>query len=85
MKIYLSAFADEASKNFSGQLEALKRNNIGLIEVRSADGKNVSAFTLDEAKRYREMMDANGIKVWSVGSPVAKTFSSRVCHLLSQF
>ena len=75
MKIYLSAFADEASKDFPGQLEALKRNNIGLIEVRSADGKNVSAFTLDEARKYREMMDEKGIKVWSVGSPVAKTVS----------
>lgn len=72
MKVCLSAFADEAAQDFSGQIAALKEERIPYIELRGLDGKNVSEITFDEAKRYKEMLDEGGISVWSVGSPLGK-------------
>ena len=46
----LSAFADEYSPEFDKQIEGLKKNGIGLIEVRGIDGTNVSQITLEKAK-----------------------------------
>ena len=73
MKIRLCAFADEAAGDFDGQIAALKRSNIGLIELRNADGKNVADFTLEYAREIKAKMNANGIAVWSIGSPVGKS------------
>ena len=70
--IRLSAFADEASPALDGQIEALKRNGIGYIDVRSVEGKNVLDFTLEEAREYNERLRAAGISVYSVGSPIGK-------------
>ncbi len=71
-KIKLCAFADEASKDLSGQIEALKRNNISLLEIRGVDGQNISEITLEKAKEVKELLDKNGIRAWSIGSPVGK-------------
>ena len=68
----LCAFADEADKSVKGQIEALKRNGIKLIEVRGLDGVNVSKLTEKEAEKYAEMFRAAGIEVWSIGSPLGK-------------
>ena len=70
--IRLCAFSDEASKSLSGQIEALKRNNIRLTEIRNIDGKSVKNFTVSEAKEYTKELEYNGISVWSVGSPLGK-------------
>lgn len=35
------AFADETSKSIEGQVKALKKNGIGLLELRSIDGENL--------------------------------------------
>lgn len=72
IKVTLSAFADEASKDFNAQIAALKRNGIYNIELRGLDGKNVSALTDDEAKAYAKTLRDNGITVWSLGSPLGK-------------
>lgn len=77
MKVYLSAFADEASKDFQGQLDALKRNNIKYVELRRIDGVNISKITSEKACEYKKMLDENGIKVWSLGSPLAKQFYTK--------
>lgn len=37
MKLRLCAFADEAARSLDGQIDALTRNGIGLIEVRGID------------------------------------------------
>ncbi|MBQ8839928.1 MAG: sugar phosphate isomerase/epimerase [Clostridia bacterium] len=71
-KMKLCAFADEASKDLAGQIEALKRNNISLLEIRGVDGKNISEISLEKAKEVKELLDKNGISVWSIGSPVGK-------------
>jgi sugar phosphate isomerase/epimerase len=72
MSIRLCAFADEASKDFAGQIAALKRNNIRLIELRNIDGKNIGAVTQKEAEAYCAALAKNGIGVWSLGSPLGK-------------
>jgi len=73
MKIQLCAFADEASGSLDGQIAALKRNDISLIELRNVNGKNVANFTLEEATEIKQKLDENNIKVWSIGSPVGKS------------
>ena len=70
--IRLSAFSDEAGSSIEEQIAAMKRGGIGLTELRSIGGKNVSEFTLDEAKAYQKTFEENGISVWSIGSPLGK-------------
>lgn len=70
--IRLSAFSDEAGSSIEEQIKAMKRNGISLTELRSIDGKNVSAFTVEEAKEYQKIFEENGISVWSIGSPLGK-------------
>ena len=71
--IRLSAFSDEAGSSIQEQIAAMKRNGISLTELRSIDGKNVSVFTKEEAEAYQKEFEANGISVWSIGSPLGKT------------
>ena len=71
-KYILSAFADEADKNLSGQIEALKKAGIGCIELRGVNGKNVKDLTLEEAKEVRAQLNNEGIRVSSMGSPFGK-------------
>ena len=70
--IRLCAFADEADERLEGQIEALKRNGISLIELRGIDGVNVSKLTLAEAEKYAQRLADAGIAVWSIGSPIGK-------------
>jgi len=72
MAFRISAFADEAGISASEQIAALRRNNIGLVDVRGIDGVNVSVFTEDAAKGYAEQYLSGGIKVSMIGSPMGK-------------
>ena len=68
----LCAFADEASPMLDGQIEALHRNQIDLLEIRGVNKTNISKLTLAEAKEVRRTLDSEGISVWSMGSPIGK-------------
>ena len=70
--IKLCAFADEAAVSLDGQIEALKKNNIDLIELRGIDGVNVSKISLEDAEGYAKRLSEAGIRVWSIGSPIGK-------------
>ncbi|MBO5223772.1 MAG: sugar phosphate isomerase/epimerase [Clostridia bacterium] len=70
--IKLCAFADESSGKLDGQIDALLRNNIPYLEIRGVDGKNVADLTEEEAKAIYEKLSANGLAVWSIGSPLGK-------------
>ena len=70
--IRLCAFADEADPRLSGQIRALRRGGIDLIELRGVDGKNVADLSDADAKRIKNELDACGIAVWSLGSPYGK-------------
>ena len=70
--IKICAFADEADKTVKGQIDALRRCGIGLLEIRGVDGNNVSELTPGEAKEIRKRLDDAGISIFSVGSPIGK-------------
>ncbi len=72
MKYTLSAFADEASTAFSGQINALKKNGIGYIEIRNVDGRNIADLSIKEVKEVKKQLDDAGIGVWSIGSRLGK-------------
>ncbi len=72
MEIKLCAFADEASPALNEQIEALVKHNIPYIELRGVNGKNVSEATPEEATEWKAQLDAAGIKVWAIGSPIGK-------------
>ena len=71
-KFRLCAFADEADKMISGQVEALRGNSMNLIELRGIDGKNIADLTSAEARELKKRLDTEGISVWSIGSPIGK-------------
>ena len=50
----------------------MKRNGLQGLEIRNVDGTNVSDITLEKAKEVHEKMEAAGLKVWSIGSPIGK-------------
>ena len=68
----LCAFADESSPTVAGQVEALQRNHIQLLEARNVDGVNISKLTPNEAKALKNTLDKKGLAVWSLGSPLGK-------------
>lgn len=70
--IKICAFADEADQQLDGQIAALKRNGVSLIEIRGINGKNVSTLTTEEAEEYSATLKKEGITVWSIGSPLGK-------------
>ncbi|MBO5652955.1 MAG: sugar phosphate isomerase/epimerase [Clostridia bacterium] len=71
-KFVFSAFADEAGFTLEEQIAALKRNDIGFMEVRAINGKNVLGHTEEELRAFRKQLDEAGIRVSSIGSPIGK-------------
>lgn len=72
MQFQFSAFADESSNAFSGQVDALKRNGLSYLEIRNLDGKNVTELSAAEAREVAHILRDNGLKLWSIGSPIGK-------------
>lgn len=70
--VKLCAFADEAGAAIDHQIEALKRNSIPFLEIRNVDGTNIAKITMEKAKEVKSKLDANGLAVWSLGSPYGK-------------
>lgn len=70
--MFLSAFADEVTDSFSGQIKYLASENIGFIEIRFVDKKNVMDLTHDELNEAKKIMADHGIKVSAIGSPIGK-------------
>ena len=68
----LCAFADESSPAFLGQIDALKRNGLSLLEIRGVDGDNIKDVPPAKARELRRMLDDEGLAVWSMGSPIGK-------------
>ena len=68
----LAAFADEASPMIDNQIAAMKRNGVLGVELRQVDGENISSITLEKAREVKAKLDAQGLKAWSLGSPLGK-------------
>ena len=71
-KLILSAFSDEYSSNFDEQLAAMRDFGIGYIELRHADGKNVSELTSADVKEIKQKLEESSIGVSAIGSPLGK-------------
>lgn len=67
-----SAFADEISAELDTQISELKRYNISYIEARGINGKNISDYTVREAKEVKKALDESGFKLSALGSPIGK-------------
>lgn len=76
-RFILSAFADEASACLDEQLAVLKEENIPLLELRGADGKNCADLTLEEADGIKKKLDAHGVGLSALGSPFGKFLIDR--------
>ena len=70
--IKLSAFSDEYTDRFEDQLAGMRRFGIDHIELRHADGKNVSVLTEREVSEIRKKTEYFGIGVSAIGSPLGK-------------
>lgn len=72
MNYRLCAFADEADQLLTGQIAAMQRNGISLLEIRGVDGENISALSPVKVKEVAHLLKENGLAVWSIGSPTGK-------------
>lgn len=70
--ITISGFADEIDPSLDKQIEVIKKLGISHIEMRGVDGKGLVEYPLDEVKKIKEKLDANGIRLSAVGSPIGK-------------
>lgn len=68
----ISAFADEISDDLDQQIQTLKANDVGFIELRGVWGKNVLALSDAEVREVKRRADASGIGFSAVGSPLGK-------------
>lgn len=72
VRFRLSAFSDEYSAALDEQIEGLLANRIKMTELRGVDGTTVSDLTPAEGAEVRRKLDANGISVSAIGSPIGK-------------
>ncbi len=68
----LSAFADEVTNDFRGQVEYLVKEGVGYIEPRFMNKKNLMDLSKAELKEVRKMLRDHGLKVSAIGSPIGK-------------
>ena len=67
-----SAFADEITPDFDGQLAALKELGIPLLELRGVDGKSFVQLTDEEVDAVKQKLADAGIGLSALGSPIGK-------------
>lgn len=71
--INISGFADEISSDFTKQMETVTALGMHYISLRSADGKGVAEYTVDEVReQLLPRLNQYGVKVSSIGSPIGK-------------
>lgn len=70
--IILSGFSDEIAPELDLQLAAIREWGLSHIELRAADGVNVSDFSPEKVKEVKNKLAGAGVSVSSVGSPIGK-------------
>ncbi len=69
----LSAFADEATYEFAGQVDFLVEQGVNYIEPRFFDGsENIMDLNDSQLKEAKKILDDNNIEVSAIGSPIGK-------------
>ena len=70
--IKFSAFADEVTDDFKGQVEFLAAQNIRNIEIRFVNQKNIMDLSVSELRETKNLLDSYSIGVSAIGSPIGK-------------
>ena len=71
--IIISGFSDEIDKCFDTQLKTATDLGMEYICLRSADGKGIAEYTLEEFKSsLMPQLEKYNVKVSSLGSPIGK-------------
>src|SRR4029077_20476019 len=68
-----SAFGDEIAPGLEEQIAVLKEHGVEALELRSALGVNVVDLGADELDRVRGLLNAGGIAISAIASPVGKS------------
>lgn len=72
MKAKITGFADEIDQALLTQVEALKGLGMSFVEMRGVDGNNLIYHTDEKVKEIKSILDANGIRLSALGSPLGK-------------
>lgn len=70
--IRLAAFADEIDPNLGTQIHHCQRNGVTHLELRSVDKINVLDFSPGQKIEIKTRLDAAGLGVAAIGSPIGK-------------
>lgn len=70
--IKISGFADEIGVDINEQVALLDKLGVKFIEFRSANGKGVADYTIEEAQAIMALLKEHGIAISAVGSPIGK-------------
>jgi 3-dehydroshikimate dehydratase len=70
--IRLSAFADEISADLDDQIAILRNENIHFIDLRSVWNTNVLDLNEQQVNEIKQRLDAHGIGVSAIASPIGK-------------
>jgi sugar phosphate isomerase/epimerase len=70
--IRLSAFADEISPDLEEQIAVLSSEHIHFLDLRSVQDTNVLDLSDSQVARIKETLDAHGVGVAAIGSPIGK-------------
>ncbi len=68
----LTGFADEIDQNLTIQIENLQKLGMHYVEMRGVDGNNLIYHSDDKVKEIKERLDAVGIALSALGSPLGK-------------
>lgn len=73
MNVTISGFYDEISGSLTRQIEVIKKLGESYMCPRNINGKNIAEYRADEFIRdIKPVLDKNGIKFSSIGSPIGK-------------
>lgn len=68
----ISGFSDEIAEDVDTQFRVLRKLGMGYFEPRGIDGKNIADLSDAELEGLKGKMEASGIRVSSIGSPIGK-------------
>ena len=71
--IRLSAFADEISPDLDEQVAVLRAEGIGHLDLRGVWNTNVLDLSDAQVQQIKRTLDASGLAVAAIGSPLGKT------------
>jgi sugar phosphate isomerase/epimerase len=72
LRLPIAAITDEFSPDLSRAIPMLKEIGMSGAELRVVNGKNIMDLTRDELQQAKESLDAAGLKVISIASPLLK-------------